>query len=353
MQNNPKCKWLGVLLALLLLPGCDNSIESPPTPPPHTTPKAPPPRVEMMPESSPEAVRRHFFDTSGRKISLEIQYRNGDKETQSLRTDGTLESKKLVSGKGDVKSDWQYSANGKWVVSGFEKRNDGTILSEAKTDSTGNYVTTIYWWNKQPFSVEVRKPDGSFETTWYWRTGVVAGKRYGAAGGALTAEELNDWQGQKVLRREPLASGTDYYVITTRPDGTVKYRWVTYTMTTSWGSTRNVVKYVEAFDAAGKNVVSRVTMDSNGWSVAEIAIAQPNGTWKVSVMRPGYNNGVDREEIRSNPTAPPTSSKTFAAGEKASVPHYDRSSTSLPNQKEPTEAWRQEEDSPYLRTNTW
>jgi hypothetical protein len=351
LRNN--LKWLGVFAALLLLAGCDNPIESPPTPPPHTTPKAPPPRVELMPESSPEAVRRHIFDTSGREISLEIQYRNGDKETQSLRTDGTLASKKLVNGKGDVKSDWQYSPNGKWVVSGFEKRNDGSLLTEVKADGNGNYVTTVYWWNKAPFSVEVRKPDGSFETTWYWRTGVVAGKRSGTAGGVLSYEELNNWQGQKVLRREPLANGTDYYVIVTRPDGTMKYRWVAYTMKTSWGSTRTAVKYVEAFDAAGKNVVSRVTMDSNGWSVAEVAIAQSDGTWKVSVMRPGYNAGVDREEIRSNPTAPATSTKTFGAGEKAAVPYYDTSSTSLPSQKDPTEAWRQEEDSTYYRTYSW
>lgn len=302
----------------------------------------------MMPESSPEAVRRHIFDEKGREVTTEITYRNGDKGVLTLRSDGTLASSKLSKANGDVKSEWQYSPDGKWRVSGYEKRSDGSILTETKTDANGNYVTTTYWWNKAPFSVEVRKSDGSFETTLYWRTGTIAGKRYGSAGGALTAEDIHNWSGQRVLRREPAANG-EWDVTTYRPDGTRRTKLRVAVVQASWGGTRNVTRYVDEFDSKGQNVVGRVTVGADGWTVTEVSKVQPDGTSRVSVMR--SNRYLEREEIRDS-AGNVLSSKSFGTNEKMG-PEVDRSILSEPYNRDPNYAWKMEEENTYYRNQTW
>lgn len=343
--------WLGALVqalaAVLLLTGCDNPIEQAPAAPP-TRSKTPPPKVELMSESSPEAMRRHIFDEKGREVTLEIQFRNGDKETQNMRPDGTRASSKLVKPNGTVQSEWQYSPDGKYAVSGYEKRSDGSILREAKKDASGNYVTTVYWWNKAPFSVEVRKSDGSFETTLYWRTGTIAGKRFGTVGGALTAEETYNWSGQKVLRREPAANG-EWDVTTYRSDGTARTRIRIYLQPNSWGGTRTVVRWSDEYDSKGQRVVARYTVGADGYSISEVSRVQADGATTVSVLR--SNKTVEREEIR-DAGGNVLSSKAFGPTEKTH-PDIDRSLLSEPYNRDPNYAWKMEEDNSYYRNQTW
>jgi hypothetical protein len=288
-------------LVVGLLTGCNRSEPEAanPTPPPAVTQK-PVERVELMPDTSDEYLRRHYIDANGFEVETRIEYRNGDKATIKFRSDKTQESYKRVAKNGSVLIEQNYAADGKTIVSGQELRADGTMKWKATQDAAGTVTTVTYWWDgKSVFSEKKQQmPSGAHETTYFRKDGsTVWMKKSGPTSGVVTKELQYGSDGKLQFMREKSATSIDVVTTFYRADGTAEYKQYTTERPSGYGNyTYRTLAYVEELAADGKTVVRKLHMNSSGYTV--VKVERPNADGTVTVREVSYGGDVTREEKR-------------------------------------------------------
>lgn len=246
-----------------------------------------PKRVQLMPSSGLEWLEIHQPDHNGQDRNVEIVYRN---QARGLRTylpdehgNVRLREFRLVTVNGDVLTHLHFSPDGRQIVSGFERRPDGTMIRKAEQRADGIVVLTTFWQDGiTPFSVEARGIDSKDkDTRFYHRNGQqwthqVSGFSQSLYETVMLREEAWGVDGVRLHVRtrdlEGVGTGTFF-----RPDGTTSMRQF-YAIHKFWADgdeggryevKARVLRNVEEFDDKG-SLVRRYTTVTNGSSVLSI-----------------------------------------------------------------------------------
>ncbi len=331
-------------LSMLFLSGCSRQTQTQ-NPPPTPVSTKPADRIELMPTSSGEHLRRHIFDESGTEVETQIQYINGDRGWLRLRGDGTVAEYKLETKQGKLKIQRSFAADGKTVVAGKELRDDGStkILVESMPD--GAIKTTTYWFDgTHVFSIDVRRADGSNETTFFRRSGSLWIRKSAAKADAPAVEESYDKAGKLELRRQPTATGVD--VLHFRADGTASYKQSFTESSNQWGYKSKTLIQVEEYAEDGKTVKRKLEMSDNGRNdVRSSYNYQADGT---TIVRRFRDDGtVEHEEVLDR-DGKVSKSKDYKEDEKVTE-SVDRSLFYESYQRDPVQSWQMQENYPYYR----
>jgi hypothetical protein len=336
-----------LLLLAGFLTGCDNKdTGQKPTPPPVVSVK-PTERVELMPDSSPEFLRRHFTDANGFEVETRIEYRNGDRAIVKFRADQTQETFKRTAKDGTVLIEQNFAADGKSIVSGRELRPDGTLKWQATQDSSGAVTTVTYWYDgKTVFSERTAAtPGGAWTGTYFRKDGKIWVKRSGSTASATDREEQYTVDGKLYAVIEQ--KGTEMIATLYRADGTVQYKQHMVTTTSSYGSgyTYKTMATVDEFDTDGKTLVRTLVMNSGGYTVASVIHPNADGTATVRTLR--WDGVVTHEEVRDS-SGKIISQKNVdpAANIKE---QYDYRAVREPTSDDPVNNWEMQEKYPYYR----
>lgn len=336
-----------VMLAATLLTGCKNEQDTgqKPTPPPVVVSK-PAERVELMPDTSEEFLRRHYIDANGFEVETRIEYRNGDKAVLKYRADQTQESYKRTAKNGTVLIEQNFAADGKSVVGGRELRPDGTLKWQTTQDSSGAVTTEVYWYDgKSVFAQTTQNPPGgAWSATYFRKDSKLWMKTSGPKTGQVTRQEVYDGGRLAVIMER---NGQDVVATALRADGTAEFKqYITETASNYGGYVYSNIRYVEEFAADGKTVVRKLVMDSNGYGVTAVERTNPDGTTTVRTLR--YDRTVIGEETR-DANGNVISQKTIDPSEKISekVDYRAIRSTTPDN---PVQRWEYEEKYPQWRS---
>ena len=242
-------------------------------------PRPPKQYTELMPESSPEFSRTHITDGAGLELEIRIVYRNGNRAVLLLAASGKVREERLTGIAGNLLKEAKFAADGKTVVSGFERRaSDGSLLWKTESYDNGNIVSTEVF--QRDGSVFARiKQDVSAKTrqaTFFYANGqpmieqefkdkvLLSQKVMSPAG------KLSQWMVQD--QREPSVS---YY----RADGSLEFKQIfsidynyvyrDYSEEMAVASTTVSLKSVELYSADGKTLLKRINSRRN-WGSTEL-----------------------------------------------------------------------------------
>jgi hypothetical protein len=336
------------LLSTIFLAGCDNNSNPPAQPKPGPTlPQPPKEQVELMPESSNEVLRRHIYNSIGREVETEIQYRDGTKGVVKYRDNGTQLSYKLTNKDGSVRIDRQYDVDGKSLVGGFEMREDNTQKIKVETLPGGVIKTTTWWFDgARIFSVETRQPNGSWEAVYYAKNGKLWSKRYGTIAGVTDVDELYEMPSGNLDVKRVRKSATVTEIYRYRSDGTARYMQTVAEKPNSWGGVSSQVESVVEFGADGKTITRKlISRSGSAWDLEQSLTYRSDGT----VMRRTYrmNGYVEKEEIL-DASGNVTSTKTYSIQDRV-TDSFDTSMFYSQYRRDPVQNWQQNEDYPYYR----
>lgn len=120
---------------------------------------APHERVELMHADTREWLEVHQPRQPGAEYASVVYFRDGNRGLRFFRADNTLREMIVRSPHGVVLAHLFFSPRGKMVVSGFEKRNDGTLRLDVRQN--GKMVETRRFWQDgiTLFSLEKREVD--------------------------------------------------------------------------------------------------------------------------------------------------------------------------------------------------
>lgn len=104
--------------------------------------------VELNPKRTDERRREHKRDEFGRH-SIDVLYLNDNTGKLVYRSSGALESELVVRSDGMTIKSALYAEDGKTVVSGFERRIDGTLVWKTDAINDHSSITTVYWGDGQ------------------------------------------------------------------------------------------------------------------------------------------------------------------------------------------------------------
>lgn len=342
-----RARWLlpaAAAASLLFLSGCNNDDTS-------TEPKNQPKpsvqsnrreKLEPMDENSGEFSRRHVFDELDREVETQINYRNGESATYYFREDGKTREYVRRAKNGTVKQRKVYDKDGTTVLEGQESRSDGTTLWVMEKQADGSTKTTTYWFDgKRVFSVEIRKPGGSFETSFYHKNGQLWSKQYGT-GTKVAVEEHFDRNGVQTLRIESPNPTTSVVIVYDKGKPQARQTWKIET--NSWSGTMHTLQQVEELDANGK-VTRKLTMDSGGWSVKETETFNADGTRVVRTLR--YDGTIGKEETFDK-AGKSTAVKEYKDDERITET-VDRQLLRRSYPDDPKNSWNMQEYYPYYR----
>lgn len=349
MKTPRRWWWLLVLpvvaFALLTLSGCSNDDSSTEQKPPQAGPTQPYRRekVEPMAENTGELARRHIYDELDREIETHISFRNGERASYYFRDNGTAREYVLVAKNGDVKTRKVYGADGKTVVEGKESRSDGTCKWILELQKDGSSKTTTYWYDgKRPFSVEVRRPDGTFEISYFRKSGSLWMKKTGT-GDKVAAEDHFDRTGAQTVRIQN--PSPDVSIVTVYSGGKAVARQTYKVEPTSWGSASHTLQTVEELDPAGK-VTRKLKMNYSGWSVEQTETFNPDGTRTVRELR--WDGTVKKEETFDG-SGKSTKVKEYKDEDEKVTETIDRSLMQRNYPDNPENSWQLQESYPYYR----
>jgi hypothetical protein len=336
-----------MMLLAGLLTGCGpNGSDTQHKPTPPSVVAKPTERVELMPDTSDEFLRRHLTNSDGFEVETRIEYRNGDKAVIKFRDDQTQQSYKRVTKTGTILIEQNYALDGKSITSGQELRADGTLKWKATQDSSGAVRTLTYWWDGTTlFSDKTQsQPGGAYTATYYKKDGKLWVKRTGSKDGVVDRDEQFNDSGKLAATVE--RSGQNTTATLYRDDGTIQYRQHMTEVPSSYGSyTYKTMQYVEEYAADGKTLVRKLVMNSGGYSVGQVERPNADGTTTVRTLN--YNGTVTHEDIR-DASGKITSQKDIDpnAGVKES---YDYRAVREPSSDDPVSTWNNAERYPYYR----
>lgn len=231
-------------------------------------------RIEMMAPESPEWMEQHFPAADGQDERTKVTFRNGNVGWRFFRANHTLERIIVTRKDGVQLVDLWYSPEGKQIVGGFERRNDGTLRREARTE--GDHVELRTYWQdgKTLFSVVHRKIDDfHFEGTFFHPNGVKWAAQVGTTMGAVFRQSLWNENGNPVSEfvKDDLENtgNTTLYA----GSGSIRLRQVftkhAYEYESEHGSGtayKRALSHVDVYDA-GK-LAWRIVMDESGDNIA-------------------------------------------------------------------------------------
>lgn len=348
-MKNVRIPWrlpaVAAATALLFFGGCNNdqtANDPANNPKPSATNNSRREKVEPMDESSGELVRRHIFDELDREVETQISYRNGESATYYYTGDGKPREYVLRAKNGDVKQRKVYDTDGKTVIAGKESRSDGTTLWTMEKLPDGSTKTVNYWYDgKRVFSIEIRKSDGTVETSYFRKSGKIWAKRTSKDGKTLVEEQF-DRSGVQTVRIETPNDKTS--IVTIYDGGKPQARQIWKVEPNSWGGSSQTLQQVEEFDSTGR-VSRKVTMNDSGWDAKQTETFNPDGTRTVRTMR---SDGYVGKEETFDKAGKSTSSKEFKDDEKISET-VDRQLFRRTYPDDPKSSWQLQESYPYYR----
>ena len=349
MKTTRKWWWLLILpavaVALFALSGCNSDEPSTKPKPPATSNPQPYRRekIEPMAEGTGELARRHVYDELDREIETHVSFRNGERASYYFRDDGKVKEYVLRAKNGDIRTRKVYAADGKTVIEGKESRSDGTAKWILELLPDGSSKTTTYWYDgKRTFSVEIKKPDGSFQTTYFRKGGSLWMKKSGS-NGKVTAEDYFDRSGTQTLRIENPSPDTS--IVTVYSGGKAVARQTWKVEPTSWGSASQTLQTVEELDANGK-VSRKLKMSYSGWSVDQTETFNADGS---RVVRDLQWDGTVKKEETFDSAGKSTKVKEYKDGDDKVTEPVDRSLMQRSYPDNPEQSWQMQEYYPYYR----
>lgn len=180
------------------------------------------PRVELMPQDSPEWLERHYFDKEGNERKTEISYRNGDVGLRIYRADRTLARMTVTNKDLITVASADYAADGKQVIRGFALRDDLSKAWEANLVGT-DIETTMYWSNGKVFGKQIRgagKPD--FRGIYFREDGTKWLEHSGIVEDIYT---VSVWRVQSETLYDDAGTVVTFKKIFTPADGITLYQW--------------------------------------------------------------------------------------------------------------------------------
>jgi hypothetical protein len=317
-------------------------------------------RIEMMPEKSPEWRETHYLGPDGQDEETDVYYRNGNVGIQTWRSgkQHTLEHQTITTPDNLVILDAHYAADGKQVVSGVARRDDGSTLSTASTDQDGMVTITTYWYDgKTVFSVQKRKVGASdVDEMYYHKNGKPFVKYVGSIYSRDNPTVLQQWtvDGTLVFDRQTAKDGS-YTISVYRPDSTLAYtqKWITYT---SYGYgdygyegggsyTSVVLSQTQVFSDDGKRVVEQIDMASGGYMIDKVTEIAADGSKTVYTL--SYSNSITHI-TRYDASGKQTEDTDVKDKRTLDVP---KKFTDKPTFDDPNKVWQQQENDPSTRGN--
>lgn len=255
----------------------------------HTTPRInveqfvkPAERVEMMDVSTNEWIERHFPGANGKDERTQVIFRDKNVGWRYYRPDGTLSELQIFNPEGVKLVHLFYSPRGQMPVSGFERRNDGTMRREV-IDLGNNMVQTRVFWQDGVtlFSVQERGVDEyTAKTVYFHDNGKLWAEQEGNLYGYANKEAQYDRDGNPVRFYE-WRGAYDGIVKHFRPDGTLRYVQhyapFEYEMPDEHGPSmvkERRLSYVEEFDGS-ERVTRRITMVPGGHQIDFVEVLRP------------------------------------------------------------------------------
>ncbi len=276
---------LGVVLVAGLaftLSGCKEEAAAP-TPPSSQGPTQPAPApalirtVKLMPPESGENQRIFKKTPDGTLVEMTIDYRDGRLETYRFQPDGQTVSRKqeYYPYTGVLKSTIEYASDGTTVTSETLNRGTGSLELTRKRLADGTLETTRYRLDGKRLHSVTHELNGKLVDATFYRQD---GKTLWATAKALNANEsevkfYNAAGAVDKIRVSKTSSGgynsnVEYTVSVLRADSTIAYKQ-------SWSGYQSSyyrsisLKTVEEFDADGKTLKRKLTLNYNGTTVSE------------------------------------------------------------------------------------
>jgi hypothetical protein len=240
------------------------------------------PGIELMHESTKEWVEEHHRAETGKDEFTRIIFRSGNVGFRFFRPDGTLREVRVNTAAGTEVAHLFYSPRGSMVVSGFEKRNDGTMRRDVRQE--GEVVETRIFWQdgKTLFAREFRKVEDSRHTVTYFHPN---GARWAEQSGYTFAnadtEKLYDTN-DRLVRSYVLESGKN--------EGWVRYfngdfvraeqTYLPYSRTEygpgegAYEVTSRGLKNIDEFGSNGQ-LLRHITMQDGGTKVESVDVYNP------------------------------------------------------------------------------
>jgi hypothetical protein len=315
-------------------------------------------RLEPMPETSTEFMRKHYVNAKGMDVELEIFYRNGDRGHQYYRDNGSLREFKVTFGSDEsVRMHAFYAEDGKVITGGFRLRADRTMMWKTDMKSDGDIVTTTFWYDgKTVFAEEHRRiGNDKIETLYYRQTGAFWLRQVTSTFNLTTAleEELRNEEGVVQYTRV----STDA-VIRYGADGVPAYKQIYSTYTTYYpgdyygggegGSSERVLKQIDVYRPDGKTLARTITMSYDGSRVDSLTVYNDDGSKTVTSTR--YDGTVSSvEEIAADGTKGKKTEYTSGDNRRINV---DITAYKIPEPKmvDPWAVWQKLEANPAERT---
>lgn len=319
---------------------------------PHNSWSQGPPRIEMMPENSPEFLEKHYPGPDGKDLKTEIQYRNGDFGVKIYRADNTLAEWTITFRAGGTKLHAVFAKDGKQVILGEEFRADRTLKWQASNKDSVVTTKTYYYDGNTVFSVVQRGIGADVEDASYFRLNGNIWMRQIAGVSDKSKPQLEEvWnlEGQKVYARRSsdkdgkTATDITYF----RPDGTAKFtqHWTSYTYQ-GYGyeygdyyypSSTTVVSWVEEYGEDGTTVTRRLDWTDDGSDLKLITEFAADGTSVVSTVQNGEITHVDKKDKDGSVIASPEPKP----GTKAVFD--DELKKAIPSAPKPVDWWKTQE----------
>lgn len=250
---------------------------------------APAPRIEMMHPDTHEWMEQHYRadDNSGKDSRTRIVFRTtGNIGWRIYRPDHSLSEFVVTRGNGEELAHLFYSASGRMIVNGYEKRNDGTMRRVASTGADSMVTLTTFWQDgKTPFSIDTRKVDEWDHAVQYFHPNGARWSYQVASLYATTPTVERDYDTEDRLVREFVVDDADKRAATVsvfRGDGTARYvkNYAPYFATeySEHGGAYQVKKRglstVDEFDGS-KRLVRRINMVEGGEAIESVDIFDP------------------------------------------------------------------------------
>jgi antitoxin component YwqK of YwqJK toxin-antitoxin module len=317
---------LGVVLVAGLaftLAGCKEEAAAPTPPAQGPTQPAPAPAlirtVKLMPPESGENQRIYKKTPDGTLVEMTIDYRDGRLETLNFRPDGSVARKQeFYPYTGVLKSTIEYASDGTTVTSETLNRGTGTLELTRKRLADGTTETTRYRVDGKRLHSVTHELNGALvDATFYAQDG----KTLRAKAKSLSASESEvtfyNAAGQvEKIRTSKSTSGSysgnfEISVSVLRADSTIAYKQFWSGYQSSYYRSLSL-KTVEEYEADGKTLKRKLTLDYSGTRISE-AVVYENGVKKT--VRSYRWDGTLETEKTFDSTGTVTNTQTHTSSE--------------------------------------
>lgn len=332
------------LISLLLLSACGDSTPQV-APQKESAAKKRVEKVQLMPESSNESLRRQIFDESGDQVESQILYRDGEKAVTKYRSGGAKNEYLRYGKDGKLRIRMVFANDGQTVQQGIERREDDTLKWELLRNKDGSGRRITYWYDgKRVFSEEIFLPDGSTETAFYHKNGKLWSKLWQRLDKSSRQEffKIDGGKAHVIERFNDGAEQLSYF----DDQGKLYLRQSRVLRPSSWGNSQNLeLSTIEEIDPSTGEIRRRITLENNGWAVAQTETFTPDGGRILRVWR--SDGSYHREEVY-DASGKRVRVKDFA--NQKPTEYVDRNKFSRPYGVDPQQNWDLQERYPYYRS---